>query len=84
MQPIIFKVFKMKNFELEKKENEPSFQSLQHHLKAAEHFDMAFKTHKEAAKLIEENKQTASQVKLKVAKEHAAKVQYIKYQISKN
>lgn len=47
----------------------------QHHTKAAEHFEQAAKSHKEAAKLIGANDHITAQAQVKTAHEHAAKAQ---------
>lgn len=40
----------------------------QHHLKAAEHLDVAARSHKEAAKLLESGDQKAAELQLKIAR----------------
>ena len=45
----------------------------QHHSKAAEHLELAAKSHKEVAKLITANDHTAAQAHAKVAEEHLSK-----------
>lgn len=45
----------------------------QHHLKAAEHLDLASKSHKEAAKLHASGEHKAAENQAQMAKEHAAK-----------
>ncbi|WP_416547153.1 hypothetical protein ACHEXK_15235 [Limnohabitans sp. DCL3] len=42
----------------------------QHHSKAAEHLELAAKSHKEVAKLISANDHTGAQAHVKVAQEH--------------
>ena len=45
----------------------------QHHTQAAEHLELAAKSHKEAAKLISTNDHKGAQVQAKVAHDHVAK-----------
>ena len=45
----------------------------QHHTQAAEHLELAAKSHKEAAKLIGANDHKGAQVHAKTAHEHVAK-----------
>ena len=45
----------------------------QHHSKAAEHLELAAKSHKEVAKLITANDHTAAHAHAKVAEEHMSK-----------
>lgn len=47
----------------------------QHHTQAAEHLELAAKSHKEAAKLIGANDHTAAHAHVKAANEHSAKAQ---------
>jgi hypothetical protein len=47
----------------------------QHHTKAAEHLELAAKSHKEVAKLIGANHHAAAQALIKVAKQHVVKAQ---------
>lgn len=47
----------------------------QHHTQAAEHLELAAKSHKEAAKLIAANDHKGAQVHVKTAHEHTAKAQ---------
>lgn len=47
----------------------------QHHTQAAEHLELAAKSHKEAAKLIGANDQTAAHAHVKTAHDHVAKAQ---------
>lgn len=55
----------------------------EHHTHAAEHFEQAAQSHKEAAKLIEANDQAATLARLKVAQEHATKAQEHVTEVSK-
>lgn len=45
----------------------------EHHKQAAEHLELAAKSHKEAAKLVAGNNHAASQTHVKTAHEHVAK-----------
>lgn len=47
----------------------------QHHTQAAEHLELAAKSHKEAAKLIGANDHTAAHAHVKTAQEHVVKAQ---------
>jgi capsule polysaccharide export protein KpsE/RkpR len=47
----------------------------QHHTQAAEHLELAAKSHKEAAKLVGANDHTAAHAHVKTAQEHVAKAQ---------
>jgi hypothetical protein len=47
----------------------------QHHSQAAEHLELAAKSHKEAAKLIGANDHAAAQAHVKVAHGHTSKAQ---------
>jgi len=47
----------------------------QHHSKAAEHLELAAKSHKEVAKLIGANDHTGAQAHAKVAQEHLTQAQ---------
>lgn len=47
----------------------------QHHTQAAEHLELAAKSHKEAAKLIAANDHAAAQTHVKTAHGHVAKAQ---------
>jgi hypothetical protein len=47
----------------------------QHHTQAAEHLELAAKSHKEAAKLISANDHAAAHTHVKTALEHIAKAQ---------
>jgi hypothetical protein len=47
----------------------------QHHTQAAEHLELAAKSHKEAAKLIGANDHAAAHTHVKTAHEHMAKAQ---------
>ena len=47
----------------------------QHHTQAAEHLELAAKSHKEAAKLIGANDHAAAHAHVKTAHEHVAKAQ---------
>lgn len=47
----------------------------QHHSKAAEHLELAAKSHKEVAKLIGANDHTGAQTHAKVAQEHLSQAQ---------
>lgn len=47
----------------------------QHHTQAAEHLELAAKSHKEAAKLVGANDHAAAQIHVKAAHGHVAKAQ---------
>jgi hypothetical protein len=47
----------------------------QHHTQAAEHLELAAKSHKEAAKCVAANDHTAAHAHVKTAHEHVAKAQ---------